>query len=81
MAARFVVGPASACTAKGLLSNHGSSGLVVDVEVSSAVAKRRNGRLNVSTVLGKDGSRQGVLRGGITEFQRRFEVVVFVDVN
>ena len=80
-ASSLVVGPASTCTTKGLLSNNGPGGLVVDVEVSSAVSKGSNGRLNVSAVGGKDGTREGVFRSGVAEFQRRFKILVFVNMD
>ena len=80
-ASRLVVGPATTGTAKGLLSNNGPGGLVVDVEVSSAVSKGSNGGLNVSAVGGKDGTREGVFRSGVAEFQRRFKILVFVNMD
>ena len=62
-ASSLVVGPATTCASEGLLSNNGAGRLVVDVEVSSAVPKGSNGRLDVSAVGGKDGTGQRILRG------------------
>ena len=80
-AAGFVVRSASSSPAEGLLTDHGARGLVVDVEVPSAVAERLDRRLNVASVGGKDGPREGVLRGRVAQFQRGFKVLVGVDVN
>ena len=62
-AACLVVGSTATSATKGLLSNHSARWFVVDVKVSSAVAKRSDGRLDVASVGGEDGAGKRILRG------------------
>lgn len=80
-AAGFVVGAAASCTAKRLLANHGAGWFVVDVEITGTVAQRSGSGLDVASVFGEDGTGQGILRGGVAQFQGGFEIIIRINVD
>ena len=79
--AGLVVRAASTSATKGLLTDDSARWFVVDVEVSSTVAKSGNGRLDVASVGGKDGTRQCVFRRRVAQLERGLKVLVGVHVD
>lgn len=76
---RLVVGTRGTTSSKGLLTNDGTSGLVVDVKVTSSVAESTRGSEKGGTVLGKDAASEGVRSGRIAKTESLLVLAGLVD--
>lgn len=77
----LVVGTGHSSTTEPLLGHDGTSGLVIDVEVTSTVSQLLLGQSDGVTVLGKDGTGQTVGGNGVDLVHDGLELAVWVCVS
>src|SRR5579859_7255026 len=80
-AAGLVVGAGSAGASKGLLTDHGSGRLVVDVEISRGIDEHLRRRFDRAAVRREDRARQSIGGGLIAEPERLLVPVLGIDVD
>src|SRR5438067_7887991 len=77
----LVVGAGRAAAAEGLLADHGTGGLVVDVEVPGGEAQRLGGVCDRGTIARVHGTGERVWRDVLHLLEHALVVTVFVDVH